>query len=82
MQQLLSKDTGMLCSITIVFITYSAMLYTLCYRPAESKEEGGMTTGANPAYGMSGPHRKQAEIEEEYEIPQQTSGAEGVYEGV
>ena len=55
---------------------------TLCYRPAESKEEGDMTTGANPAYG---PHEKQAEIEEEYEIPQYThqqSGAEGDYEGV
>ena len=61
----------------------SAMLSTLCYRPAEVK--GDMATGANQAYGMSGPHGKPAETEGEYEIPQYTqppSGAEGVYEGV
>ena len=59
------------------------MLSTLCYRPAEVK--GDMATGANPAYGMSGPHGKPAETEGEYEIPKYTqppSGAEGVYEGV
>ena len=55
------------------------MLSTLCYRPAEVK--GDMATGANPAYGMSGPHGKPAD----YEIPKYTqppSGSEGVYEGV
>ena len=59
------------------------MLSTICYRPAEAK--GDMATGANPAYGMSGPHGKPAETEGEYEIPQFTqppSWAEGVYEGV
>ena len=60
------------------------MLSTQCCRPAESK--GGMATGANPAYGMSGPQGKPAETEEEYEIPPQfthpPSGAEEVYGGV
>ena len=46
------------------------MLSTLCYRPAEVK--GDMTTVANPAYGMSGPHGKPAETEGEYEIPKYT----------
>ena len=41
-----------------------------------------MTTGANPAYGMSGPHGKQAETEGEYEIYQPPSGAEGIYESI
>ena len=61
MEQLLSKDTG-----TITSVCHSAMLSTLCYRPAEVK--GDMATGANPAYGMSGPHGKPAETEGEYEI--------------
>ena len=79
MEQLLPKDTGSY----ITSVSYSAVLSTLCYRPAESK--GDMATGANPAYGMSGPHGKPAEIEGEYAIPQYPqppSGTEGVYEGV
>ena len=79
MEQLLPKDAGIYI-ITSVCITYSAMLSTICYRP-----KGDMATGANPAYGMSGPHGKPAETEGEYEIPQYTqppSGAEGIYEGV
>ena len=62
---------------------YSAMLSTLCCRPAESK--GDMAPEANPAYSMSGPHGKLAETEGEYYIPQYPeppSGAEGIYECV
>ena len=46
-----------------------------------------MATEENPAYGLSGPHRRPAEDKGDYEIPHYTqppSGAseEGVYEGV
>ena len=45
-----------------------------------------MATEENPAYGLSGPHRRPAEDKRDYEIssPQPPSEApeEGVYEGV
>ena len=82
MEQLLPKDAGIYI-ITSVCITYSAMLSTICYRPAEAK--GDMAAGANPAYSMSGPHGKLAETEGEYYIPQYPEPppeAEGIYECV
>ena len=80
MEQLLPKDAGI---SMIEYVSYCNSLPTGECRP-ESK--GDMSTDMNPAYGVSGPHKKLADTKRDYEIPEYTAPAtapdEGVYEGV
>ena len=68
-------------TITIHCVTLHLMLVAcLCRKGSDDKIE--MTTEDNPAYGLSGPQRR--ETKDEYEYIQSSAAApqEAVYEGV
>ena len=64
-----------LCNIAL-------LVACLCRKGSDDKIE--MTTEDNPAYGLSGPHKRHGETKDEYEYIQSSPAApqEAVYEGV
>ena len=54
---------------------------TLSIFRSESKGKGDVATEENPAYGLSGLHRRPAEDEGDYAIPHYTQAPSGAPQG-